>query len=53
MIAIAISPNLKAVLPKVVVGCITADVRVTQHDEGLWKETSSPNSSDEVSADVS
>jgi DNA/RNA-binding domain of Phe-tRNA-synthetase-like protein len=38
VIPLAISPELKAILPKVVVGCMTAGVRVTAHDDGLWQE---------------
>jgi DNA/RNA-binding domain of Phe-tRNA-synthetase-like protein len=38
VILITISPDLKAVIPNVVVGCITANVQVTEHDEGLWRE---------------
>ncbi len=38
MIPITISPDFKAVLPSVVVGCITANVRVAGHDAGLWRE---------------
>jgi hypothetical protein len=38
MISVAISPDLKAIVPNVVVGCITANVRVTEHDNGLWEE---------------
>jgi DNA/RNA-binding domain of Phe-tRNA-synthetase-like protein len=36
--AITIARDLKAILPNVVVGCLTAGVRVTEHDAGLWQE---------------
>ncbi len=38
MIRLAISSDLKAVLPRVAVGAITAHVQVTEHDETLWRE---------------
>ena len=38
MIDLYIAPDLKAVAPNVVVGCITANVHVTEHDDGLWQE---------------
>ena len=38
MISLTISPDLKAKIPSVVVGCITASVRNSQHDEALWQE---------------
>ena len=38
MIPIPISPDLKPILPNVVVGCLTADVQVTEYDDGLWRE---------------
>lgn len=38
MISINISPDLKTILPNVVVGCLTANVQVTEHDDGLWQE---------------
>lgn len=38
MIPITISGGLRAVVPHVAVGCITANVDVTEHDDGLWKE---------------
>ena len=38
MIPITISPDLKAVVPNVAVGWITANVQVTEHDEALWQE---------------
>jgi DNA/RNA-binding domain of Phe-tRNA-synthetase-like protein len=38
VIPLTISPELKAVVPHAVVGCITTNVQVTQHDEALWRE---------------
>ncbi len=38
MIPITISADLKAILPNVVVGCLTANVEVSEHDDGLWRE---------------
>jgi DNA/RNA-binding domain of Phe-tRNA-synthetase-like protein len=38
VIDLSISLDLKAVVPNVAVGCVTASVRVTEHDEGLWQE---------------
>jgi DNA/RNA-binding domain of Phe-tRNA-synthetase-like protein len=38
MLSLTISPELKAKIPKVVVGWITASVRNSQHDEALWRE---------------
>ena len=38
MIPLTISPELKAVIPHAVVGCITANVQVTERDGGLWQE---------------
>lgn len=38
MIDLFISPDFKAVLPNVVVGCVTASVQITEHDEGLWQQ---------------
>lgn len=38
MIPLTISPDLKAILPNVAVGCITANVHVTEHDQSLWRE---------------
>jgi DNA/RNA-binding domain of Phe-tRNA-synthetase-like protein len=38
MLPLTISPDLKAKVPGVAVGWITATVRNTQHDEGLWQE---------------
>jgi len=38
MIDLSIDFHLKATVPNVVVGCVTAHVQVTEHDEGLWKE---------------
>lgn len=38
MIALSISPELKAALPDVVVGCVAADVEVAAADAGLWRE---------------
>ena len=35
---LTISPDFKAKIPNVVVGWITATVRKSQHDEGLWRE---------------
>jgi hypothetical protein len=38
MLPLTISPDLKAEIPGVAVGWITARVQVTQHDEALWQE---------------
>ena len=38
MIDLSISPDLKSIVPNVVVGCMTANVRNSQHDEALWQE---------------
>ena len=38
VIPLTICPELKAVIPHAVVGCITANVQVTEHDGGLWHE---------------
>ena len=38
MITLTFSPDFKVALPNVVVGCVTANVRVTPHDEALWLE---------------
>ena len=38
MISIIISPDLKAKLPDIAVGWITANVQVAEHDDGLWRE---------------
>jgi DNA/RNA-binding domain of Phe-tRNA-synthetase-like protein len=38
MIDLSIAPELKAAVPKVAVGIVTAIVKVTQHDDRLWRE---------------
>jgi DNA/RNA-binding domain of Phe-tRNA-synthetase-like protein len=38
MIELTIDPELKRTVPAVAVGCLTARVRVTAHDETLWQE---------------
>ena len=38
MLNLTISPDLKAKLANVVVGWITANVHVAEHDAGLWRE---------------
>jgi DNA/RNA-binding domain of Phe-tRNA-synthetase-like protein len=38
MLPLTISPDLKGVVPNVVVGWITTTVRNSQHDEALWLE---------------
>jgi DNA/RNA-binding domain of Phe-tRNA-synthetase-like protein len=38
MIALTIDPELKRIVPPLAVGCLTARVRVTAHDETLWRE---------------
>jgi DNA/RNA-binding domain of Phe-tRNA-synthetase-like protein len=38
MISVTIAPDFKAIVPNVVVGCVTANVQVTEHDDGLWEE---------------
>ena len=38
MLELTISPELKAVVGRVAVGCITAGVQVAAHDERLWAE---------------
>ena len=38
MLPLSISPDLKAKIPTVVIGWITANVRNSQHDEALWQE---------------
>ncbi len=38
MIPLTISPSLKAAVPQVVVGRVTATVRNSRHDEALWRE---------------
>lgn len=38
MIHLSIAPELKRAVPAVTVGCLTARVRVTAHDEALWRE---------------
>jgi DNA/RNA-binding domain of Phe-tRNA-synthetase-like protein len=38
VIPLTISPELKAVVPSVVVGVVTANVQITRHDEALWNE---------------
>ncbi len=38
MLPLTISPDLKAIVPAVAVGWITATVRNSQHDEALWRE---------------
>jgi DNA/RNA-binding domain of Phe-tRNA-synthetase-like protein len=38
MIPLSINPELKSKIPGVVVGCITATVRNSPHDEVLWRE---------------
>ena len=38
MVPLTIAPEFKAKIPNVVVGWITASVRISQHDEALWRE---------------
>ena len=38
MISLTIAPEFKVKIPNVVVGCITATVRNSQHDMALWQE---------------
>ena len=38
MLSLTISPELKAEIPGVAVGWITANVHVAEHDTGLWQE---------------
>jgi DNA/RNA-binding domain of Phe-tRNA-synthetase-like protein len=43
MIDLTIDPTLKATVPNVVVGCITAHVQITEQDEGLKREIEAAN----------
>jgi len=38
VIPINISLDLKTILPNVVVGCLTANIKVAEHDDRLWRE---------------
>ncbi len=38
MIEVSIDPLLKSKAPDLVLGCVSATVVVTQHDERLWRE---------------
>ncbi len=38
MIPISIHPDLKRVLPELVLGCVSAQVKVDKHSESLWEE---------------
>jgi DNA/RNA-binding domain of Phe-tRNA-synthetase-like protein len=41
VITVSINNQLKAVLPALAIGCVSARVRVTQHDDALWREIES------------
>lgn len=38
MISLTIAPEFQAVIPSVAVGCVTAAVRNSEHEEPLWQE---------------